>query len=151
MLGVRLHEGAPVRNIALAACSAAALLTSVQSGVSPPSARTVDDALVLKAVVEHTILPAVRRASDGSPAPLALIADRSIPLCKNNPTRDKPCRIPENWQQFLVPDPAGTSPGLIDNEQRRRELVQSVEARNLLPHALPAINHPSVVLIPADD
>lgn len=139
-----------MKTIALAGYSAAVLLTSVQSGVSPASA-AVDDALVLKAVVEHTVLPEVRRASSGTnPAPVVLIADRSIPLCKNNPGSDKPCRISDHWQRFLMPNPEGTWPGLIDNEQRRRLLVESLEARNAVPQALPAIEHPAVILIPAD-
>jgi hypothetical protein len=39
---------------------------------------------------------------------------------------------------------------MIDSDQRRSELVDSLEARNALRQAVPAIDHPAVVMIPID-
>jgi hypothetical protein len=139
-----------VKTVALALISAAALVASRSQG-TPASALNRDDALVLRAVIEHTILPAVGRSMSGrNPATVVLVGDRSLPLCKNDPARDTPCRIHDHWRRFLVPDPARNWPGLIDNDRRRSELIDSLEARNALPHALPAIDHPAVVLVSAD-
>jgi hypothetical protein len=159
-----------MKNLALAAFSAMALLTSpsdswrriipladihgvsIQFQGSPASTLGVDDARVMRAVIEHTLVPVVRESNAGrrNRAAVVLIEDRSSPLCRNNPERDTPCRIPEHWNQFLVPNlPRGWS-GMIDDAQRRKDLVESLEARNRLSRALPAIDHPAVVLIPVD-
>jgi hypothetical protein len=39
---------------------------------------------------------------------------------------------------------------LADDERRRKELIESLEARNAASYPLPTISHPLVVLIPAD-
>ena len=136
------------RIVALAATGSGA---SHQSRTTPASASSVDDPLVLRAVVEHTILPVARRSKSSSDrASLLLVEDRSIPLCKDGPGREKPCRIPDDWQQFFAPNPAPGRRGMIDDDRRRGELVASLEARNAVAHALPAIDHPSVVAVPGD-
>jgi hypothetical protein len=38
----------------------------------------------------------------------------------------------------------------LAHEQRRRQLVESLETRNALPQSLPVIEHPAVVLVAAD-
>jgi hypothetical protein len=166
---VRLHKVGSM-NIALAAFSAAALLASageswlwivalatdvsrlsVQSQASFDSASRVDDALVLRAVIEHTILPVVRQSTSGrNRAAVVLIEDRNSALCKKSPETDTPCRIPDHWQQFLVPNLVRGWPGMIDDVRRRRNLVEALEARNSRTRALPPIDHPAVVLIPVD-
>ena len=109
---------------------------------------SVDDALVLGAIIEHTILPEVRRSNSGrNRAVVVLIQDRSLALCRNSQEPQTRCRIPEHWRQFLVPDPARGWPGMIADDRRRRELVESLEARNAVAHALPATGHPAVALI----
>ena len=114
--------------------------------MAPSSSISIDDALVIRAVVEHTILPQVPRSGGGV---VARIEDlRKLP-CTGRPSRDTPCRIPDHWQQFRVPNPRGW-PGLIENDQQRKELVASLEERNTLGHPLPKIDHPQVVLIPVD-
>jgi hypothetical protein len=159
-----------VKNVVLTAFSATALLASVglsqlrivalaaagsgaslQSRTSPAAAGSVDDPLVLKAVVEHTILPEARRSKGGGdPAAVLLVEDRSSPLCGAGPERGTPCRIPDDWQQFLASNPPRGRRGMIDDDRRRDELVASLEARNAVAHALPAIDHPSVVAVPVD-
>lgn len=164
----RVHKGTSVIRMFWPALSVAVLLTvpvyswlegTVLAGrfrsdgrfQRSVSAMRTDDALVLRAVIEHTIVPAVERLNSGrSRATVVLIEDRSSPLCINSPSSGAPCRIPEHWQQFLVPNPAHGWPGMIDSDQRRSELVSSLEARNALRHALPAIDHPAVVMIPVD-
>ena len=112
---------------------------------------SVDDALVLGAIIEHTILPEVRRSNSGrNRAVVVLIQDRSLALCRNSQEPQTRCRIPEHWRQFLVPNPARGWPGMIADDRRRQELVESLEARNAVAHALPATGHPAVALIPAD-
>jgi hypothetical protein len=124
---------------------------SLQSRTSSASASSVDDALVMRAVIEHTILPEARQSkARGDRAAVLLVEDRSSPLCDDGPGRGTPCRIPDQWQQFLAPNPARSGRGMIDDDQRRTELVASLEARNAVAHALPAIGHPSVVSIPGD-
>jgi hypothetical protein len=41
----------------------------------------------------------------------------------------RPVGFPAHWQQFLAPNAAGTALGMITDDQRRRELVASLEAR----------------------
>lgn len=107
-----------------------------------------DDGVVLKAVVEHSILPEAERAiSKANLAPIVLIEERSVALCIDNAASTAPCRIPDHWQQLLIPAPSRGWPGMIGSDKRRRELVASLEARNALRHALPAIDHPSAVMI----
>jgi hypothetical protein len=103
--------------------------TSVQLREPSISTVNVDDALVLRAVVEHTILPAVLRSNSGrNRSVLVLIEDRSSTLCQSQ-ALESPYRIPAHWQQFLAPNAAGTALGMITDDQRRRELVASLEAR----------------------
>ncbi len=110
-----------------------------------------DDATVLKAVVEHTIVPEVERSNSGrNRAAIVLIEDRSSPLCIDSAASGARCRIPDHWQQFLIRNQSRGWPGIIEGDQRRRELVDSLEARNALRHALPAIDQPAVVMIAVD-
>jgi hypothetical protein len=107
-----------------------------------------DDVVVLAAVIEHTVLPAVRRQASGlSRTPLALVRDQSIPLCKERRSGLTRCHIPESWRRFLVPDAMRNWAGLVQDERIRMELVKSLEARNTEPHRLPMIAHPQVTLI----
>jgi hypothetical protein len=138
-----------MRSITLTIFSAAALPIAAQSGVSD-AVRSADDALVLRAVIEHTIVPAVRRSFGNKPATVVLIVNRTSSLCGNRAAAETPCRVPDHWQQFLVPNPKVGWRGLIDNEQRRRQLVESLEARNAASEAVPSIDHPAVVLIPSE-
>ena len=136
-------------SIALVVAVAATLLNPVQDRSTPSIDPTTDDALVLRAVLEHTILPRVRQSSEGRAGDfVALLKERSTPLC-TNPPRNGTCRIPDPWRPFLVPNDRQW-PGLVENERRRNELVASLEARNTSTHALPAIDLPAIILIPAD-
>ena len=163
-------EGVSVRDVVLAALSATALLALVgppqlrivalaatgsgaplQSRTPPAAPGSADDPLVLRAVVEHTILPEARRSkAGGDPAAVLLVTDRTTPLCDPASRRETACRIPDDWQQFLASNPPRGWRGLIDVDRRRGELVASLEARNAVAHALPAIDHPSIVAVPAD-
>ena len=118
--------------------------------VAPGSAIGDDDALVLRVVIEHTLVPAVERSNSGrNRATVVLVEDRSIPMCTKPRVSDAPCRIPDQWQQFLRPNVERGWPAMVDNDRRRSELVDSLETRNALSHPLPAVNHPAVVLIAA--
>jgi hypothetical protein len=134
-----------------AAVAAADARPTLQSRTLPGTATGVDDALVLTAVIEHTILPEVRKSNAvRGRRTVVLVEDRSSPLCEESPGRGTPCRIPDQWQQFLAPDSARGWRGMIDNDRRREELVASLETRNGTARALPVIDHPSVVVIPVD-
>lgn len=115
------------------------------------SASGAEDAMVLKAVIEHTIIPEAAKVNSGrNRAAIVLLEDHSGPLCIGKTVSSGPCRIPEQWQQFLQPNLSRGWRGMISSDQRRRELVASFEVRNAVPHALPAINHPAVVMIAVD-
>lgn len=115
------------------------------------SASGAEDAMVLRAVIEHTIIPEAAKVNSGrNRAAIVLLEDHSGPLCIGKTVSSGPCRIPEQWQQFLQPNLSRGWRGMISSDQRRRELVASFEARNAVPHALPAINHPAVVMIAVD-
>jgi hypothetical protein len=152
-------------------CVTYGVTTVLMAGQLPstvPLEPRAEDAAVLRAVLEHTIIPAVRRASSRhSGEVIALVADRSSSLCKN-PQPGTPCRFPYQWRQFLEPNSRGW-PGLAagddwfglfdeeyrqkalaDDERRRKELMESLEARNAASYPLQTISHPLVVLIPAD-
>ena len=89
---------------AIGTLSATGFLIFWQLTLAVQSDPTRDDALVLAAVIEHTILPAVRNASSSvSRAAVAVVNGRSIPLCKERPTNQMTCAIPESWQKFLGP------------------------------------------------
>jgi len=54
------------------------------------------------------------------------------------------------FNEFSVKASVDSCSEMIDDGQRRRDLVESLEARNALPRALPLIDHPAVVLMPVD-
>lgn len=97
--------------------SAIGFLISGQLMLAGQSEPTRDDALVLAAVIEHTILPAVRNASSRvSRTPVAIVNGQSIALCKERSTNQTKCAIPESWRMFLVPDAARNWPGLVPDD-----------------------------------
>ncbi len=102
-----------------------------------------DDGLVLAAVLEHTILPTHRRTKSGAGVPLTLVSP-TIPMCTQPPAGQTRCRITDQWRRFLEPDAAGKRPGLVADDRTRRELIESLEARNTESHPLPVIKHPDV-------
>lgn len=136
----------------LAITVATMLLVSSQPGLSPNPNQEHDDPLVLQAVLEYSFIPEVKRmiGSTVSGAVLVLVVDHSIPLCKRR-EQGMPCRIPEAWQTLLIPNAPRGWAGLIDNDETRRSLVASLEARNGEAHALRLIDAPAVVLISSDN
>ena len=150
-------------------CVTYGVTTVMMAGQLPstvPLEPRAEDAAVLRAVLERTIIPAVRRAkSVQNGEVIALVVDRSSSLCQNRQP-GTPCRIPYQWRQFFEPNSLGW-PGLAagddwfglfdeeykqkalaDDERRRKELIESLEARNAASYPLPTISHPLVVLIP---
>ena len=130
----------PAVLLALGMCLTAAPQAAEQT------APTADDALVLRAIIEHTILPEIRkpggvRAKEG----IALIAGQTRGMCNASP----PCHIPEQWQRLLVPDPARGWPGLIADGRTRQATIASLEARNATAQPLPPLDHPRVVVTAA--
>jgi hypothetical protein len=124
---------------------AIALLTP-QGGAALQGEPTSDDALVMAAVLEATILPAYRLANSGTSNPLAVVSETS-PLCVKVPPGPTGCRIPEPWRQFLVPDTARGWSGLVADDGTRKELVASFEGRNAESHPLPLSAYPGIVLL----
>ncbi len=104
-----------------------------------------DDGLVLRAVLEHTIVPEHRRTNAGA-EPLKVVSETS-PLCVEPPAGQSQCRIPEHWRQFLEPNAARSWPGVVSDERIRRDLVASLEARNTKSHPLPLSTFPGIGLL----
>jgi hypothetical protein len=133
-------------------CSPVAMLTvalvlSTEPRVPVQNKPLRDDPLVLAAVLEHTILPAHRRRYNAATgAPLALVSETS-PMCPARSVGQSSCLIPDQWHGFIDPDQKAKWPGLVADDQARRELVGSLEARNREPHPLPLSAFPGVVLL----
>ena len=124
------------------------------AGLARPNAATqpqvtVDDALVLRAIIDHTILPEIRRSGSArANEGIALVAGQTSGMCSASP----PCRIPEQWHRLL------TVPGLIDKSGETlvgkgviimERMIASLEARNAQPQPLPSLDHPRVVMTAA--
>jgi len=111
-----------------------------------------DDGLVLAAVVEHTIIPAHRRANSDSAKPLAVV-NETTPLCVAPLPGESTCRIPVGWSKFVAPsrnrDGLPVQAGLVPDERVRWELVNSLESRNTESHPLPLPTLTGVVLLDA--
>ena len=118
--------------------------TALQAATQPPA--TADDALVLEAIIEHTILPEVLRSGGvRAKEAIVVVAGQTQGMCNASP----PCRIPEHWHRFLTPAVARGWPGMIADDKTREAAVASLEARNATPQPLPALDHPRVVLTAA--
>ena len=105
-----------------------------------------DDAAVLDAIVEHSIRPEVQKASSRAKgAPLAVFRTQSSSLCRNRPVGQSECHIPEEWNRFLLPNAEGTWLGLLPDDRIRKQLVESLEARNFESQPLPIVTHPDIV------
>ena len=137
-------NGAAIKLAVLAGLLATGLLTH-QSVAAVQSEPERDDALVIAAVLDATILPAYRQANTGTSAPLLVVSETS-PLCMQD-VRPSECRIPEQWQRFLQPDLARRWPGLVAEERIRKELVTSFENRNRQSNPLPLSAHPGTALL----
>ena len=111
-----------------------------------------DDGFVLAAVVEHTIIPAHRRANSDTGQPLAIV-DETSPLCIALLPGESRCRIPVGWSKFIEPsrnrDGLPFQAGLVPNERVRWELVNSLESRNTESHPLPLPALAGVLLLDA--
>ena len=105
-----------------------------------------DDPAVLRAVIKHTILPTHRRTHPNAAEALPLVR-ASDPLCRQRSQAPEVCRIPDQWQQFLVPNPSHNWPGLVDDPGTRRDLVASFETRNAESRPLPLSAVSGVVIV----
>jgi hypothetical protein len=133
----------PTVLLALGMCLTAAPQAAEQT------APTADDALVFSAIIDHTIIPDLRRSNKQKvDPPVVLVYGSSVPLCNGTVAGAGPCRIPDQWQTFLTPDPAREWQGIVAPTEVRTALIAALEARNQRTEAL-LIGHPRVVLIAA--
>jgi hypothetical protein len=109
---------------------------------------TTDDALVFSAIIQHTIIPELRRSAQQKvDPPVVLVYGASLPLCSENGAGSRPCRIPGQWQKFLTPDESRKWPGIVAPTETRTALISTLEARNQWSQALRPIGHTRVVML----
>jgi hypothetical protein len=116
------------------------------AGVQSPPLETrrsdVDDIGVLKAVLEQTILPEVRKRTSGTP--LALVWNQTVSICRDGIPQDGRCiDTTDGWMERLWP-------GLVEGATTRKQLVSSFISRNATTHVLPSFQQPGVVFGPPD-
>jgi hypothetical protein len=131
--------------LSLVSVTAIAVVLAAQSASPSQIERSTDDAGVLKAIFEQTIVPEIKKRGSVADGAVALVADYS-PMCRKSGP-DAPCQVPDRWQSFLAPNRETGSPGLIENARERRELVESLRTRNSSGRKLPTISHPAIVWV----
>lgn len=117
--------------------------------VPPQTTYHVDDAAVLRAVLEHTVLPEIRKHTSGRlQNPIALVWDRTVAVRGKDEPPDGRRLTTEGWSVRLAPNPAAHWPGMVEGVTVRRQLLESFELRNAVVHPVPPIEHPEVLLVP---
>lgn len=117
-----------------------AALANWQALPAPRSTSDVDDAAVLRAALEHTVLPDIGRKLDSRVHRVALVSEDTL---------DRRYTMPPtaDWVDRLA-GPAGTGRPMVEGATVRHQLVSSFEQRNAASTKVPPLDHPEIVLVP---